>query len=113
MAHLEESLDNEEISPIDFMRKAKYSIQSVINGFPEDDDFSENEDDIENQENANENRRNICPVCFYRTKNAAITPCGHTLCLDCGNRIATQPTMNHCPECRGPIGSIMQLFGLN
>ena len=63
------------------MRKAKYSIKNVINGFPEDDDFSENEDDIENQENANENRRNICPVCFDRTKNAAITPCGHTLCL--------------------------------
>ena len=54
LTHLEESLDNEEISPIDFMRKAKYSIKNVINGFSEDDDFSETEDEIGNQENANE-----------------------------------------------------------
>ena len=75
---------------------------------------SENED-YENEPNENPVTviKNICPVCYNASINAAIMPCGHTFCIDCNNSVVDHTVLNHCPECRGQVVSIIYLFGLD
>ena len=113
------------LDPFLFLLSIRCCYQKVINEFLEMQDFSDNEvssdEEIENgggggggelTKEEEENKR-ICHICFVNRKNAAIIPCGHTLCTACYFRIAhgNNSAARHCPECRGPVDEFVQLFG--
>lgn len=50
-----------------------------------------------------------CPVCFTAPKNAALVPCGHMICEDCGD--ACRQSGGGCPVCRTGIERVLRLFG--
>jgi hypothetical protein len=53
---------------------------------------------------------NTCPVCLTVEKNAAIVPCGHLICFDCG-RMCRANGDGLCPICRQRIQNVMRVFG--
>jgi hypothetical protein len=47
----------------------------------------------------------ICPICYEKPINVAMSKCGHTLCLMCSKKIT-----NHlCPVCR-EYGNVIKLY---
>lgn len=42
-----------------------------------------------------------CPVCLeQKLDNRVLVPCGHSICLDCLERILPPNSQNKCPECK-------------
>ena len=49
---------------------------------------------------------NNCCVCLDKPRNMMITPCNHLcLCQGCAHTAT-----NECPLCRGPVGSVEQVY---
>tara|TARA_B100000745_G_C20134513_1_gene388836 strand:- start:428 stop:1375 length:948 start_codon:yes stop_codon:yes gene_type:complete len=46
------------------------------------------------------NISNICPVCFTKTVNRFLDPCGHTFCEDCLNKSINNHNEKFCMICR-------------
>ena len=101
------------ISPWTFLFSIRRCSQKVIHEFlqqlnVEDDNIRIADETAKERENDN---RVVCNVCFANRKNAAIIPCGHTLCTACYYKIVEDSARRHCPECRGPIDEFVKLFG--
>ena len=70
----------------------------------------------------NFNQCNICPVCFTKTVDHFIDPCGHTFCKDCIQSLRNNPNQDlyeigrndnsQCCYCREKIKTIRQLYFL-
>ena len=70
----------------------------------------------------NFNQCNICPVCFTKTVDHFIDPCGHTFCRDCIQSLKKNPELDlyeigrndnsQCCYCRERIKTIRQLYFL-
>ena len=70
----------------------------------------------------NFNQCNICPVCFTRTVDHFIDPCGHTFCRDCIQSLKKSPELDlyeigrndnsQCCYCRERIKTIRPLYFL-
>ena len=76
---------------------------------------SNNDNETESEHSGDENivGQNRCPVCLVNGRNSVVNPCGHSACYDCAHRIATSQNMNNtCFECRGPILSIIRVYGI-
>ena len=46
----------------------------------------------------------LCKICFERKVESVVIPCGHTLCNDCSQKLATEM----CYFCRSPITTVMK-----
>ena len=46
----------------------------------------------------------LCTICERSPRDCVLTPCGHTFCRECAERLAT------CANCRGPITSRTRVF---
>lgn len=70
----------------------------------------------------NFNQCNICPVCFTKTVDHFIDPCGHTFCRDCIQSLKKNPELDlyeigrndnsQCCYCRERIKTIRPLYFL-
>ena len=70
----------------------------------------------------NFNQCNICPVCFTKTVDHFIDPCGHTFCRDCIQSLKKSPELDlyeigrndnsQCCYCRERIKTIRPLYFL-
>ncbi|GAQ83200.1 hypothetical protein KFL_001390170 [Klebsormidium nitens] len=49
-----------------------------------------------------------CCICFENPKNAALSPCGHLLCVECAG--VMHKTRKTCPVCSKKIESVLKLF---
>jgi hypothetical protein len=47
-----------------------------------------------------------CPICFDKTINCSLNPCGHVFCLDCANKFL----YNNCPNCRLNVTEIKRIY---
>lgn len=50
-----------------------------------------------------------CCICFAKPKDAALVPCGHRMCFECGRKVRKE--RRRCPICNKSIGTVMRLFG--
>ena len=51
-------------------------------------------------------RKQLCVVCFDQTRNCIILPCKHfCMCIECAKQV--QREFNKCPICRTPIKEIV------
>ena len=46
-----------------------------------------------------------CPICFERPRNHCLVPCGHRMCLQCG-----ELCLPICPQCRGTCTQCIRVF---
>ncbi|CAH6419624.1 RING finger type zinc finger protein [uncultured virus] len=50
-----------------------------------------------------------CPICFDRTIDCSLDPCGHVFCLTCANQFRLT-NRNTCPNCRVSIKQIKRIY---
>eukprot|EP00026_Physarum_polycephalum_P000843 Phypoly_transcript_00844.p1 GENE.Phypoly_transcript_00844~~Phypoly_transcript_00844.p1 ORF type:complete len:1256 (+),score=270.15 Phypoly_transcript_00844:137-3904(+) len=52
-----------------------------------------------------------CPICMSRTRDVALTPCGHTFCGECARTVADkQSNSKKCPICRKPTKTTQSIY---
>ena len=49
-----------------------------------------------------------CSICLDSDVNAIFTSCGHTCCLECGERV--KRVKENCHICRKKIDSVIRMF---
>ena len=47
----------------------------------------------------------LCPICFERPRNHCLVPCGHRMCLQCG-----ELCLPICPQCRGDCTQCIRVW---
>ena len=52
-----------------------------------------------------------CPICNEHIRNIRIVPCGHTICIECAQRIITETSgRKRCPVCNSDRGGFKKAF---
>lgn len=57
-------------------------------------------------------KAHACPICFETMKDASITACGHSFCLDCIKKAQSQSHNSSCPSCRQDIKVLIPNYAL-
>lgn len=50
--------------------------------------------------------KKVCCICMSNEPDTVLDPCGHTVCLECFNKLKTK----NCPYCREPIQKPIKLY---
>lgn len=58
---------------------------------------------------ADPDEKDTCVVCMTYRSNCCLVPCGHMVCMGCGNTVFKQP-QKRCPICRKSIRQLVQTF---
>ena len=62
---------------------------------------------------ANNNSPALCPVCYERDVEYALSPCGHTLCATCRGRMLSMSSFNRvgkCHVCRESVHTALRVY---
>ena len=87
--------------------KFKYNEDAHSDSESEEAEGDENDAAPGDGQAAEEQAVNECQICLVRPINAAMFPCGHTSCLDCGERLKRD--RRPCHMCRAIIRSVIRI----